>query len=162
SLYEKFTVDEDSTYPVNAAAMRVKLYKRLKLAVLTSLTEVNERISATGASVVKKRMDSLEAFARKKVQTTFKRYIQTMLQSPGGLQQAVANIYCETIASCYDPHTAYFPLTEKENFESELGNNAYEFGFEVDEADDEGVVISNLKPGSPAFKSGLLNKGDKL
>jgi carboxyl-terminal processing protease len=102
---------------------------------------------------------------RKRTEKIFKRSIISLGQRAGGLQQSIADIYCKAIASCYDPHTEYFPLAEKENFESALGNDAYDFGFNTDDDDDEnagGVVISNLKPGSPAYKSGLLNKGDKL
>lgn len=163
SAAEKLTATEDTSYPANTVMKRTKLYKELKLTALAMLIKRNEDTSSA-KSLSKKQFDSAEAFIRKKVQTTFKRSITEMLQSPGGLQQSVENDYCKTIALCYDPHTEYFPLTEKENFESELGNDAYEFGFNVDEdeEDDGGVVIGNLKPGSPAFKSGLVNKGDKL
>ena len=37
-----------------------------------------------------------------------------------------------------------------------------QFGFGLDEDEDGDVVIHNLKPGSPAFKSGEMNKGDKI
>ncbi len=167
STSEKLTATEDSSYPASTAMKHVKLYKELKLAALEAMLKRNLADTSSQKTLSKKQLDSAEALVRKKVETNFKRSITEMLQSPGGLQQSVENAYCKTIASCYDPHTEYFPLTEKENFESELGNDAYEFGFNIDEDNEEdddggGVVISNLKPGSPAFKSGLLNKGDKL
>lgn len=162
SSAEKYTVREDTSYPANAAGMRNKLYKLIKLSVLKSLIKSSDKISTLTAATQKKYLDSAEQSLRKKVQINFKRAVTTMMQSPGGLQQAVSDIYCESLATCYDPHTSYFPLTEKENFESELGNGDYEFGFSTDEEDEGGVSISNLKPGSPAFKSGLLNEGDKI
>ena len=36
------------------------------------------------------------------------------------------------------------------------------FGFTLKEDDDGSVKIESLAPGSPAFKSGQLNKGDKI
>jgi carboxyl-terminal processing protease len=162
SLPEKLTVSEDTSYPANVTVMRVKLYKKIKLDMLSALIETSEAHAKEGKPLSKTQIDSLEIVLRKKVQTSFKRAITAFTQAPGGIQQAVANVYCKTIASWYDPHTEYFPLTEKENFESELGNHAYEFGFSLDDGDDGGVVINTLKPGSPDYRSGLLNKGDKL
>ncbi|CAF3812541.1 unnamed protein product [Rotaria sp. Silwood1] len=36
------------------------------------------------------------------------------------------------------------------------------FGFNLNENEDGDVSIQNLLPGSPAFKSGMINKGDKI
>jgi carboxyl-terminal processing protease len=170
NIPETLTAIEDSSYPANVSAMHIKLYKRIKLAVLESLIDVNDDFIDDGKTLGKKQFDSFEIIARKKVAVTFKRSIKAMLQRPGGLQQDIADDYCEAIASCYDPHSDYFPLTEKENFESDLGNGAFNFGFTLDDKEDDdgnsadgnGVKIGSLKPGSPAFKSGLLNKGDKI
>jgi len=59
----------------------------------------------------------------------------------------------KAIAVCYDPHTAYFPAVEKENFESRLGQKSMVFGFTFKEEDDGSVKIETLELGSPAFKS---------
>ena len=85
-----------------------------------------------------------------------------MFQTIGGIQQAIGDEYCKAIAVCYDPHTAYFPAVEKENFESRLGQKSMVFGFTFKEEGDGSVKIETLEPGSPAFKSGQLNKGDKI
>jgi carboxyl-terminal processing protease len=169
NIAETLTGIEDSSYPANAAGMRVKLYKRIKLFVLASLTDINKGLIEDGKTLEKKQFDSFEITARKRAAITFKRWIKAKLQRPGGLQQTIADDYCEAIASCYDPHSDYFPLTEKENFESALGNGSFIFGFTLEDNnnngdgnDDDGVKITTLKPGSPAFKSGLLNKGDKI
>jgi carboxyl-terminal processing protease len=84
------------------------------------------------------------------------------LQSPGGIPQLIGNSYCKTLAACYDPHSAYQSLTDRENFEGHLGRKNLAFGFSMAEDEKGNVIIDDLKPGSPAFKSGLLNKGDKI
>ena len=43
-----------------------------------------------------------------------------------------------------------------------MGNQQFRFGFAIKEDDDGGVIINGLEPGSPAFKCGMLNKGDKF
>ena len=161
SLPEKFTVAEDTSYPVNEAAMRKKLYKVLKFSVLDEIEDLGYSLPLSPKQQ-KKLTDSVEPATRQKMQKYFKRRINAMLQSPGGIEQSVSEEYCNAIAKCFDPHTEYFPPTEKENFESELGQKAMAFGFSLDVDKDDNVVINELKPGSPAFKSGQLNKGDKI
>jgi carboxyl-terminal processing protease len=161
NLNEKTTVVEDTSY-ASEASLRNKVYKLAKRSVLLSLVESNAKLLSLTPPQQKKFIDSAEAVLRKKINTSFKRSIQRKLQSPGGLQQMVGTEYCKTIATCFDPHTEYMPLNEKEDFESALGRKAMGFGFKLDEDENGHVKIDNLKAGSPAFKSGQLNEGDKM
>jgi carboxyl-terminal processing protease len=162
SLPEKFTVAEDSSCPANIASMHNKLYKKMKMEVLEALLELNDNLSSKNAARQKQILDSVQTIFQKKVQSVYKRNISRITQSPGSVEQFIANEYCKALATCYDPHTEFFPLTEEENFESELGNQRFRFGFAIKEDDDGGVLINGLEPGSPAFKCGVLNKGDKF
>jgi len=162
NINEKLTVTEDTTFPSNITTQRIKLYKHLKAATLSALLELDEDLTSTKPEQKNKTIDSLEIVIRKKNKTIYKRSIKRMLQVPGGLEQSVCTAYCQSLATCFDPHTDFFPLTEKENFESHLGKASMQFGFKLDEDEDGEVVIDNLKPGSPAFKSGEMNKGDKI
>lgn len=158
-LKEKYTAAEDTSYPANQQAMRLKIYKLLKLMVLTKM------IDAAGDSLVmpsQKKIDSLEPGFRKKANHTLKRFAERMLQSPRGINYVVGNIYCQALATSYDPHTAYFPPDIKTAFESQLGNNTLEYGLSVEEDESGNPEIGRLKPGSPAFKSGQINEGDKI
>ncbi len=159
---EKLAVAEDTNYAANASAQRTKIRKLLKANVLQILLETVKRSSAMTPARQKQFTDSLEIIYRKKVQSALKRIIKKDLESPGGIPQLVGETFCETIATYYDPHTAYFSLTNKENFDSELGQKSMVFGFGLDENDAEQVIISELKPGSPAYKSGQLNEGDRI
>lgn len=87
--------------------------------------------------------------------------VNKILQHPAGIITATGNLFCKAIALCYDPHTEFFPKSEKENFDSELGQQPFRFGFRIKETE-SGIMIDNLEPGSPAYKSGQLNKGDKI
>jgi carboxyl-terminal processing protease len=159
---EKITVAEDTLYPANISAQRIKFSKHIRATALSALLEANEDLDSLNVAQKKKAIDTMEIFIRKRIHNSYKRAINRMLQSPGGLEQAVCTEYCQALTVCYDPHSDFFPPTEKENFESHLGNAPLQFGFKLNEDDDGDVVIDNLKPGSPAFKSGQLNKGDKI
>ena len=107
------------------------------------------------------KIDSLEPAARKKVCHAFKRDIQRIRQTNGGLSGFVNNAWFESVASCYDPHTEFFSPGKKEEFQGELGDKQLQFGFSLGEGKDA-TEITHLKPGSPAYKSGLIHEGDQI
>ncbi|HLK29137.1 MAG TPA: S41 family peptidase [Puia sp.] len=158
---ETYTVAEDSSYPANTASAHNKIYKIIKLSMLSAFKEANE-LSSAEKKFSKKEIDSLEPIIRKKANRTLKRIIKRVLQSPQGVENIIGNIYCQTLASCYDPHTDYFPPDVKTAFESMLGNKPSVFGFALAEGDDGKPEIGHLQPGSPAFLSGQINEGDKI
>jgi carboxyl-terminal processing protease len=137
--------------------MHAKMYKLLKLWVMSSLLEYTD-----GKLPSKKQIDSLEPSLRKKANATLKRSVKRIIQSPQGIEYIIGNMYCQALASSYDPHTAYFPPDVKENFESDLGKKPMEYGVTFSKDDDGHAQIEYLKPGSAAYQSGRLNKGDKI
>jgi carboxyl-terminal processing protease len=160
---ENLKVAEDTSYPVNDVARQLKIYKDLKLEVLDELINGLPTDFKTFSLIKQKQyIDSAEVTLRKKAALYHKRRIKAILQNPYGIEQYAGNLYCEAIASGFDPHTTFFPPEQKEDFESELGQKPFMFGFKVKEGKNGGVVIEDLQPGSPAFKGGKLNKGDKF
>ena len=141
--------------------MRTKLYKLLKSQALDVLTQNDDLIILDDAQQ-KTYVDSLEPTARRKARQIVKRSLNIISNEADGIEQSVGDEYCKAIAVCYDPHSEYFPLTEKEDFDSELGRQQMVFGFRCKEEEDGSVEIDNIKPGSPAFKSGQINNGDKI
>jgi len=106
SLAEKYTVAEDTSYPANTTAAQQKLYKIFKLDMLEDMAGNMPANYKTLTPVLQKKYtDSAEALYRKKKVLTFKRKITNVLQNPYSMVQYMGNIYCETIAMCFDPHT---------------------------------------------------------
>lgn len=159
SAGEKITQAEDTSYPADLAALRVKLYKFMKYSVATRLANA---MIAAGGSYNAKLVDSLEPKLRKRAVVTTKRMIKRILQSPIGVGNMIGIIYCQALAVCYDPHTAYFSPDEKAAFETELGNKPLSFGLTLNEDDDGHAIVGNLEPGGPAFQSGAISEGDKI
>ena len=160
---EKFTVAEDTSWPVNAAAQRVKIYKIVSYAILNSLVKSDDNnIGSLTIPERKKYVQKNEPLMRAKIQKAFRRSINRMLQGPGGLQKILGDEYCKSIARCYDPHTEYLPAAQKENLETELGDKEIGLGFTLRSDGKGNVLINDLKPGSPAFKSGQVNRGDQI
>jgi carboxyl-terminal processing protease len=154
---EIYTVTEDTSFAPNEELRKIKLYKLVKRNILETIIDIYEDDSARRDVSA----DSLEPAARKKVCHAFKRDIQRNRQMKGGLSGFICNAWCETIASCYDPHTEYFSPEKKEEFQGELGDKQLQFGFSLGEGKDATEII-RLKPGSPAYKSGLIHEGDEI
>lgn len=162
NISEKITVAEDSSFPLNLQQQKTKWYKNFKLSTLYTLASLQDTIKKIPTTKQKFFIDSLENIIRKKTASYVKRNFKLKLQSPGGVEQLVGNIFCKALANCYDPHSSFMSLTDRENFETDLGRSIPSFGFSLTTNENDNVVIDDLTPGSNAFKSGLLNKGDKI
>jgi carboxyl-terminal processing protease len=157
NLSETYTVMEDSNFASNDALRKVKIYKLVKRNIIETLVDIYEEDSSKRSI----NADSLEPAARKKVCHAFKRDLQRTRQTKGGLAGFVCNAWCESVASCYDPHTEFFSPGKKEEFQGELGDKQLQFGFSLGDGKDA-TEITRLKPGSPAYKSGLIHEGDQI
>lgn len=104
----------------------------------------------------------LQAYIEEKESCTpLRRQINYLLRNAAGSTEVIGNLYCQAIAECFDPHTGYFSLAAKESFETHLGKQPFKFGLRVKE-EKEALVVEDLQPGTPAFKSGQLQKGDTI
>lgn len=157
NLPEIYTVREDSSFAYDEGQRKIKFYKLVKRNILETISDIYEEDS----SKLKIKADSLEPSARKKVCHAFRRDIQRVRQANGGLPGFICNAWCESVASCYDPHTEFFSQGKKEEFQGELGDKQFQFGFSLGEGRDA-TEITRLKPGSPAYKSGLIHEGDQV
>lgn len=157
---EVLTATEDSSYPADLAARRIKVYKFLKLSV-------GARIAGAILRQDEKRtrqqlIDSLEPRLRKRSVVSIKRMIKRLLQSPAGIGNMIGISYCQALAECYDPHTNYFSPDEKAEFETAIGNKPLSYGLTLTEDDDGRAQVGHLVPGGPAFQSGMLSEGDHI
>jgi carboxyl-terminal processing protease len=164
---ESITISEDSSYPADLQGLHTKLYHLMKLSVaerLASAIVAKDTISGRQIDMKAKKqlIDSLEPKLRKKAVVSTKRFIKRLLQSPTGIGNMIGIIYCQALAICYDPHTAYFSPDEKASFETELGNKPLSYGLTLGEDEDGHAMIEHLLPGGPAFQSGGLSEGDKV
>lgn len=88
--------------------------------------------------------------------------INHLLNYPGGFEEYIFSIYLNVLTSTFDPHTNYFSMNDKEQFESSISRNKNSFGADLDQNDKGEIIIARLIPGGPAWRSGELNTGDVL
>ncbi len=86
--------------------------------------------------------------------------IDYYLNSPIGYRNELGNVYLDAIATNIDPHTTYLPAEKQADFIEDLSKDNLAFGFQLTENDKGVVSIGGLTPGSPAWLSNQLNRGD--
>ncbi len=86
--------------------------------------------------------------------------IKSFTEHPTGYNTYLSSYYLDAIAQVVDPHTSYFSPNEQEDFVDELSKDNLAFGIQLDQNDKGDVVVHDVLPGSPAWVSGELSKGD--
>ena len=71
------------------------------------------------------------------------------------------NNFVQTIVQCMDPHTDYFPPVEQRYFNEQMSGHFFGIGASLI-YEDGNIKIGSLVAGSPAWKSGQVNKGDVI
>ena len=69
------------------------------------------------------------------------------------------NEFVNTITSCMDPHTTFFPPIEKRSFDEQMSGRFYGIGASLRQ-EEGNIKIMTLVAGSPAWKSGQVQVGD--
>ena len=76
-------------------------------------------------------------------------------------QDDVLEIYLNALAHVYDPHSDYFGHEQMDNFAISMNLSLFGIGATL-QSDDGACKISELVPGGPAARSGLLKPGDRI
>ncbi len=100
--------------------------------------------------------------ARQKILLKETQKIKKYLKNPSELESHLSSIFLNCIASCADPHTEYMSYDEKQYLDKALSSEGMSFGFSLDENVSGEIEITRIAPGSPAWKTNSLNKGDVI
>jgi carboxyl-terminal processing protease len=162
-----FTKPDNLTWPTTTfAASEIELTKRwqqyLKWRLLDNIADnITDDGTALTASIPKD-FAKIEMEERQSGQKLESSYIKNKLQTPELFLDNMKDDYLNAIAWCYDPHSNYMNLKEKDEFSAMVSAMEYSAGLSVDENDKGDKTIGYLQPGGSAWKSGQLHKGDVL
>ena len=88
--------------------------------------------------------------------------LEDLLNTPNECQEIVFTSYFNSVIFQYDPYAYLFSNTTYNTFKEQLSAYSNYFGFQL-ETDKQGdVIIASVIPGSAAWKSGMINPGDKV
>lgn len=91
---------------------------------------------------------------RKRYQNLEKTFVQIESED-------VFQIYMNAFTESYDPHTAYFSPKTSENFRISMSQSLEGIGARL-QMENDYVKVMEVIAGGPAFKSKLLNSGDRI
>ncbi|MGL5112350.1 MAG: carboxy terminal-processing peptidase [Flavobacterium sp.] len=84
--------------------------------------------------------------------------INSQIKALNTINQKIYSLFC----TYFDPHTNYFSMDNKSNFVSSLSKERLSLGFLVNLNEKNQIIIEEIDPNGPAFKNGLLKKGDEI
>lgn len=153
-----FTFTGVNEYPANDDKL---LQRWKKYTMYMALNGLALQSASDTVAYNKEALFNKEPEIRKKIITREKNNIHGKMEelTSGNLIQET---FLNAIAMSYDPHSEYFPLNEKKDFESDLSRTKPSYGIEFNESFMGDVTIGRVVPGGPAWKSNELNKGDIL
>ncbi|RZK38863.1 MAG: tail-specific protease [Pedobacter sp.] len=97
----------------------------------------------------------------KNAETLKKRYENLKTQAAKFNNQDVFQIVMDSFTEAIDPHTNYFNPRNAEVFNQEMSRSIEGIGATL-QLENEVTKIMSIVPGGPAFKSKLLNAGDRI
>src|ERR1051326_7056468 len=161
-----FTTDESietdpdkSVYPANSDELKDTWRKYLKYQVMVrvnDMSEQQEKAKEKKDTLTERSFAQMEEDARKKV-----------LKSNDDLFKRLEKIsyddrlaaYLNVITNIYDPHTEYFPVKDKKNFDIMMSGQLEGIGAQLQEKDGF-IKVSSIVPGSASWRQGQLKAGD--
>lgn len=136
------------------------VYDREKMPWISSTTALDE----VWKKRVKYELVNLKiasADQTKNQETLKKRYENLKSQAAKFNNQDVFQIVMDSFTEAIDPHTNYFNPRNMEVFQQEMSRSIEGIGATL-QLDNEVTKIMSIVPGGPAFKSKLLNTGDRI
>jgi carboxyl-terminal processing protease len=149
-----------SAYARNEGELKTRWSQYLRYKVLSGLSTIAENQLQQKGSIKKEEVLLKEPDIRAKVKNRYRQKIKNILESPSGFEQQCEHEFLSALTTCFDPHTNFFNLKGMKDFETSLNTEGYYFGFSLADNDKHEIIISNLMPGSAAWKCGQLNKDD--
>ena len=146
----KFDFNQNDTY----------IYDREKMPWISSTTALDE----VWKKRVKYELVNLKIASNdqaKNAETLKKRYENLRSQAAKFNNQDVFQIVMDSFTEAIDPHTNYFNPRNAEVFQQEMSRSIEGIGATL-QLENEVTKIMSIVPGGPAFKSKLLNAGDRI
>ncbi len=156
---EQFVDDKDKTTFAASEKERKDAWRiRLKYQVLVRYADLVSANEKNKGNKEKFRKDAeLEKEAREKVLQITDRIAEKLRTKFS--EEDRFNTFANTITSCMDPHTTFFPPIEKRSFDEQMSGRFFGIGASLMQ-EDGNIKIVTLVTGSPAWKSGEVQIGD--
>lgn len=127
--------------------------KKLRYQILDDIVETSDNLDS-----IKTNFKSIEAFSKKLILTNEICRINTLLETKSKQDEKLYNFFC----TYFDPHTAYFSDDSKSSFVASLSKEHLSLGMTVNLNEKNEIIVEEVDPNGPAFKTGQIKKGDQI
>ena len=149
----------DTSWAANEKESMSRWKLTLKLETLNELVQIKRNAPEISD---KEFLQKKEVDARLRVTKSSLRAIRRILDHPTGYENYVASLFLRSIGHAFDPHSMHLSFAEMQDYATSLTTEGFYFGITVDENERGEIVISELIPGGPAWKSGEVHSGDVI
>lgn len=164
---EELNTDFDQQpYASTSKELREVWRKLLKYQTLIRLSNMMERQEEAAEDETHagdperspKSFEQLEADAREKVREVYERTFSRLLKNR---KSDLRSIYINAITNRFDPHTAYFPPRDKEEFDIRMSGQYSGIGASLTDKNGE-ITVADIIVGSPCYRQGKLEVEDVI
>jgi carboxyl-terminal processing protease len=169
---ETINVDyEKLPYAATMKDLDQRWRKQLELAILSDITDKEDIQNALKAGII----DDTSAIKEKPVEKTEPKSFEELEKTARKTTESNLNnnfsfiaeltredwfsVYINAIVTQYDPHTYYFSPEDKEKFDVSMSGKFEGIGARLQKKN-EGIEVSELISGGPAWRGKLLEQGD--
>jgi carboxyl-terminal processing protease len=172
---ETFNVDyEKLPYAATMKDLDQRWRKQLEFAVLSDITDKediqnalkSEILDESSATKVEKPAEKTEPKSFEELEKTARKTTESNLNNNFSFIAELTRedwftVYINAIVTQYDPHTYYFSPEDKEKFDVSMSGKFEGIGARLQKKN-EGIEVSELISGGPAWRGKLLEQGDVI
>jgi len=127
--------------------------KKIRYQILDEMADTGNNLDS-----IKTNFKSIEHTSKNLILTNEICRFSTLLQTDTRLEEKLYNFFC----TYFDPHTAYFSNDSKTSFVASLSKEHLSLGMSVNLNEKNEIIIEEIDPNGPAFKTGQIKKGDQI
>lgn len=172
---ETINVDyEKLPYSATMKELDQRWRKQLELAVLSDITDKediqnaikSEALNETSEAKDEKQAEKTEPKSFEELEKTARKTTESNLNNNFSFIAELTredwfSVYINAIVTQYDPHTYYFSPEDKEKFDVSMSGKFEGIGARLQKKN-EGIEVSELISGGPAWRGKLLEQGDVI
>lgn len=143
----------DHDYRQTQNTIEKTLNKKIRYEILNDLSEKSKNLDS-----LKLNFKAMSLESKKNIINNELCKINFLLSDKKTFEDDIFNIFC----IYFDPHTNYFSNDTKSTFVSTLSKEKLSLGLDVGLNEKNQIIIEEIDPNGPAFKTGKIKKGDQI
>lgn len=140
------------------AELKSRWERWMKYEVLSRIVEEQDKQEKPEFKGEKKDFATIEKEQRAKVLDVYDKWFKRMQKLDRNRR---LEVYLNAITNYFDPHTGYYSPREKENFDIQMSGKLEGIGARL-QSDGEKTSVTEIVPGGPAWKQGVLQAKDVI